>query len=149
MLCDLDDYGLHHSKKGGQPMLKVLLVDDEFIVRQGLKALVNWEEYGMKVIADTANGESELEKMNQKSFDIVITDIRMAIIDGIELTRIIMERYPGTKVILLTCYSDFEFVKEALDLGASGYLLKTDMEDGHLEKTLMKIKKEFEEKRAI
>lgn len=129
-------------------MLKVLLVDDEFIVRQGLKTLVNWEKYGMSVAAEAANGKNALDWLKQEDFQVVITDIRMPVVDGIELTRMITERYPGTKVILLTCYSDFEYVQEALELGASGYLLKTEMEDGHLEKTLLKIKQEIEEEKA-
>jgi|GEM_PF-4539443 len=125
-------------------MLKVLLVDDEMIVRKGLKALVDWQKYEMEVVAEAPNGEKALEIIHQTPINLVITDIRMPIIDGLELTRRIKQDDPQCKVLLLTCYNDFEYVKEALEIGASGYLLKTDMEeeDGHLENTLRKIQLE-------
>ncbi|MGG1598273.1 response regulator transcription factor [Paenibacillus naphthalenovorans] len=126
--------------------IQILVVDDEMIVRRGLKALVPWAEFGMEVVSEAANGEKALNILKQQPIDLVITDIRMPIIDGLELTRIIKRDYPHIKVLLLTCYNDFEYVKEALEIGASGYLLKTEMEeDGHLENALSRIRSEFEQ----
>ncbi|MFM1655604.1 response regulator [Brevibacillus sp. B_LB10_24] len=129
-------------------MKRVLLVDDEMIVRKGLRKLVEWEKFGMEVIADAPDGQAAWDILRQDEIDLVITDIRMPICDGIELLRKIKEYCPQTKVILLTCYSDFEYVQEALEIGASGYLLKTDMEDGKLEHVLGKLKREWERSEA-
>ncbi|NEU31361.1 response regulator [bacterium LRH843] len=130
-------------------MLNVLLADDELIVRKGLRALINWDEYGMDVIQEATNGKQAMDLLDEYDIDLVITDIRMPLVDGIELTRKVKEQSPHIKVILLTCYNDFEYVREALELGASGYLLKTDLEDGSLEKLLQKISMEIKQERAI
>lgn len=122
---------------------KVLIVDDELIVRKGLKALINWDEYDMEVTYEATNGEDAFSIINNHEIDVLITDIRMPLMNGIELTRKVKENFQRIKVILLTCYNDFEFVQEALQLGASGYLLKTDLEDGNLEKLLLKISNEI------
>jgi two-component system response regulator YesN len=126
-------------------MMRVLLVDDELIVRAGLKAIVNWKECAMEVVAEASNGQNALKIIEEQPIDVVISDIRMPIVDGIELTRRVREKYPKTKMILLTCYNDFKYVQEALEIGASGYVLKTDMEDGSLEKILQKVRKEWEQ----
>lgn len=130
-------------------MLKVLLVDDELIVRKGLKAIVDWQDFGMEVEAEASNGQRAIEMLYElQQIDLIITDIRMPVLDGLELTRMVRTSHPHTKVLLLTCYNDFEYVKEALELGASGYLLKTDLEDdGHLEKALRKIRSELVKER--
>lgn len=122
---------------------KVLIVDDELIVRKGLKALINWGEYDMDVAFEATNGEDAFQILKNNEIDVLITDIRMPLMDGIELTRKVKEKFQEIKVLLLTCYNDFEFVQEALQLGASGYLLKTDLEDGNLEKQLLKISNEI------
>nr|WP_239585641.1 response regulator [Lysinibacillus composti] len=128
-------------------LLKVLIVDDELIVRKGLKALINWEDYDMDVAFEATNGEDAFNIVNNHNIDVLITDIRMPLMDGIELTRKVKESFQQIKVVLLTCYNDFEFVQEALQLGASGYLLKTDLEDGNLEKQLLKISNEIKNER--
>ncbi|MCM3712502.1 response regulator [Alkalihalobacillus oceani] len=128
-------------------MLNVLLVDDEFIVRQGLKAMINWDDYKMNVLLEANNGKDALALLEEHQIDVIVTDIRMPLMDGIELTRKAKESYPDMKVMLLTCYDDFEYVQEAVALGASGYLLKTDLEGGSLEKQLQKIAKEVQQER--
>lgn len=130
-------------------MLNVLLVDDEFIVRQGLKAMINWDDYKMNVLLEANNGKDALALLEEHQIDVIVTDIRMPLMDGIELTRKAKESYPDMKVMLLTCYDDFEYVQEAVALGASGYLLKTDLEGGSLEKQLQKIAKEFQQEREM
>ncbi len=128
-------------------MLNVLLVEDELIVRKGLKAMIDWEQYNMNVAYEATNGEDALQIVHNHSVDVVITDIRMPLMNGIELTRLVKETFPQIKVMLLTCYNDFEYVQEALELGASCYLLKTDLEDGSIEKQLQKIAHEVNEER--
>lgn len=128
-------------------LLNVLLVEDELIVRKGLRALINWDDYDMEITSEATNGEQALNIIYEKPIDIVITDIRMPMMNGIELTRKVKEEFPQIKVMLLTCYDDFEYVQEALELGASCYLLKTDLEDGSLEKQLLKVSNKIKSER--
>ncbi|MFD2446647.1 response regulator [Bacillus sp. CGMCC 1.16607] len=123
--------------------IKVLIVDDETIVRKGLIATVDWKKYGMEVIADAANGNRGWEEFIKYQPEIVITDIVMPEENGLELARKIKEKYPKTKILLLSCHKDFEYAQEGLKIGASGYLLKTSFEDKELDHFLSTFKDEF------
>lgn len=123
--------------------IKVLLVDDEPIVRRGLRATVNWEKYGMTVVAEASNGKRGWEEFLAHQPDVVITDIVMPEESGLELSRKIKAQAPKTKILLLSCHKDFEFAQEGLNLGASGYLLKTVFDDKELEYFLCTFQKEI------
>ncbi|MFC5407473.1 response regulator transcription factor [Cohnella soli] len=123
--------------------IKVLIADDESIVRKGLRATVPWSEYGMEVVADAPNGRKAWEAFLVHRPEIVITDIVMPEMDGIELSRKVKLEAPDTKIVLLSCHRDFEYAKEGLKLGASGYLLKTAFEDDELEGMLEKFRDEL------
>jgi two-component system response regulator YesN len=99
-------------------------VDDEPVIRKGISAFIDWEKEGMTVDDQYSNGSEALEALKKNSFDILITDIKMPSMNGIELMKQAMELYPWLKVILISNYSDFEYVKEGLKLGAVDYLLK-------------------------
>lgn len=102
---------------------RVLIVDDHDVVRSGLKALLRTsEEYA--VVGEAADGEEALRLVEQLTPDIVLTDISMPRLDGIGATRLITQRHPQVKVIVLTVYEDEEYVYQILRAGASGYLLK-------------------------
>ena len=104
-------------------MIKVLIVDDQEMIRQSLTVILNVSA-GIEV-ADTADSGSEaLEKVAALKPDVVLMDIRMPGMDGVEATRLIKEKYPHIKVIVLTTFDDDEYVFGALKHGASGYLLK-------------------------
>ena len=103
---------------------KILIVEDEFLLRQGIKNLVHWEQEGFQVVGETNNGKEALQLIESLHPHLVITDIVMPIMDGIELTGIIQERYPEIKVVVLSSYSDFEYIKSAMKNGAEDYLLK-------------------------
>ncbi len=105
-------------------MYKVLLIDDEPIIRKGLKNIINWQEYGCEVCGEAADGKEGIEKVESLQPDIVFTDIRMPEIDGLEMIRILTEQPRVMKIIILTGFTDFEYVKEALVLGAFDYLVK-------------------------
>ena len=92
---------------------KVLIVDDESILRNGLKHLCNWEDEGFKLIGEASNGKEALEIIEEKEPNIVITDLIMPEIDGIELSRIIKNKYPRIKVLVLSNVSEFDYVKES------------------------------------
>lgn len=105
---------------------KVLIVDDESILRNGLKHLCNWEDEGFKLIGEASNGKEALEIIEEKEPNIVITDLIMPGIDGIELSRIIKNKYPRIKVLVLSNVSEFDYVKESFKYGIHDYLLKTE-----------------------
>ena len=102
---------------------RILIVDDHDVVRSGLKALLRTsEEYA--VVGEAADGEEALRLVEELTPDIVLTDISMPRLDGIGATRLITQRHPQVKVIVLTVYEDEEYVYQILRAGASGYLLK-------------------------
>lgn len=110
--------------------LRVLLVDDHPIVREGLRSLL--ETHGqVQVIAEASDGQEAVHKVIELRPDIVLMDIRMAGMDGVEATRQIKFRAPDAKVIILTSYDDDQQVFEAIRAGASGYVLK-DVNPGQL-----------------
>jgi len=124
-------------------MIKVLIADDESIVRKGLRSTVPWDKYGMEVVADAPNGRKAWEAFLEHRPEVVITDIVMPEMDGIELSRKVKEEAPHTKIILLSCHRDFEYAQQGMKLGASGYLLKTAFEDEELEGMLAKFQYEL------
>ena len=103
-------------------MYKVMIVDDEMLVRIGVKALIDWQELGFEIIAEASNGLSAFEKYVALKPDVVITDIKMPKQDGLWLTKKIKEHNPDTEIILLTCYDDFSYAKEAIKLKVSDYI---------------------------
>ena len=115
---------------------KILIVEDEFLLRQGIKNLVHWEQEGFQVVGETNNGKEALQLIESLHPHLVITDIVMPIMDGIELTGIIQERYPEIKVVVLSSYSDFEYIKSAMKNGAEDYLLKPTMNPDSLLKAV-------------
>lgn len=105
-------------------MYRVLLVDDEPFILQGLTDFIPWNEHGLEIAAIASNGHDALNIINTTTIHILITDIRMPKMDGIELIRQIRALEKNIKCIILSGYNDFEFVKEAAKLGIENYLLK-------------------------
>ncbi|WP_134699234.1 response regulator [Ammoniphilus sp. YIM 78166] len=104
-------------------MYKLVIVDDDRIIRRGLSS-ISWEDYGYQLVGEAPDGERGLEVIAEERPHIVISDIKMPFMDGLEMSRIIKEKYPEIKVILLTGYDDFKFAQEAIKLRAYDYLLK-------------------------
>jgi DNA-binding NarL/FixJ family response regulator len=104
-------------------MIKVLLADDQNLIRQGLKALLELEE-DLEIVGEAENGEMALSLIGKLHPDVVLMDIRMPIMDGVAATREIQNRFPKVKVLVLTTFDDDEYVKAAMQNGATGYLLK-------------------------
>ncbi|OCT11218.1 DNA-binding response regulator [Paenibacillus pectinilyticus] len=124
-------------------LIKVIIADDEGIVRKGLRSTVPWDKYGMEVVADASNGRKAWEAFLEHRPQVLITDIVMPEMDGIELSRRVKEAAPDTKIILLSCHRDFEYAQQGMKLGAAGYLLKTAFEDEELEGMLAKFQHEL------
>lgn len=126
--------------------MKVLITDDEIQIRKGLRLKVDWEEEGFQLVEEASNGKEALEILQTKDIDIVITDMRMPIMDGVELAKRCHQDFPHVKVIVLSGYSDFDYVRNSLQQGVKDYLLKPVAPDELLE-ALRKIRKEVEEEK--
>lgn len=131
------------AKKEAAEMIKVLLADDELIVRKGLIATVDWAKFNMEVIADAPNGQKAWELFQEHSPEVVITDIVMPEMNGIELARKIKHHSPAVKILLLSCHRDFSYAQEGMNIGASGYILKTAFQDQQFEEYLERFENEL------
>jgi two-component system response regulator YesN len=109
-------------------MYNVVIVDDEPVIRFGLKASVEWEKEGLSLVGDFPNGEAALHFLEKTHVDILITDIKMPIMDGLTLMKKALALYPKLKVILVSSYNEFDYVKEGLKYGAVDYVLKPTLE---------------------
>jgi two-component system response regulator YesN len=105
-------------------MKKIMIIDDEFIVRVGIRSIVNWEERGYTIVAEAASGTEALEKITECHPDIVLTDLVMDNMDGFELIHRCSEEYPEISFVVLSGYNDFENVRRAMKLGAKDYIFK-------------------------
>ncbi|WP_020669553.1 response regulator [Amycolatopsis nigrescens] len=104
-------------------MIRVLVVDDQQVMREGLAALLGLLE-DVRVLGIAADGAQALEALEKDPADVVLMDLRMPVLDGVEATRRIVAEHPGTAVVVLTTYADDESIGNALRAGARGYLTK-------------------------
>jgi two-component system response regulator YesN len=111
------------SPEGGHEVYQALIVDDEKEIREGL-ASWTWREFGIEVAGCCAHGLEALQFMEEHPVDIVMTDIRMPFMDGLNLMEALNRRLPFVKVVILSGYNDFEYAKRAIQLGAIDYMLK-------------------------
>lgn len=119
-------------------MLKILIVDDEPVIRFGIKASVDWEKEGFVVVGDYANGAEALAHLKQDPVDILITDIKMPVMDGLTLSKQALALDPHIQIILVSSYNDFEYVHQGLKLGVADYILKHTLEPEELLATAQK-----------
>lgn len=110
--------------KGDVRMLKVFLVEDEYVVREGIKNNIAWKEHGFDFCGEASDGELAYTQIRKLKPDIIITDIKMPFMNGLELSRLVKKDLPEVKIIILSGYGDFEFAKEAINIGIEEYLLK-------------------------
>ena len=105
-------------------MVSLFCVEDERIPRESIRKNVPWEENDISFVGDAPDGEMALPQILEKKPDIVITDIRMPFMDGLELTRILRKKLPETRIIILSGYDEFDYARQAISMGVSDYLLK-------------------------
>lgn len=113
-------------------MKRVMVVDDEFLVRLGIKSLLPWEDYGYEIVGEAENGQEALEKIEKMRPHIILTDLLMSPGDGFMLIRECRQKYPETKFVVLSNYNDFENVRRAMKLGADDYVFKLTLKDQEL-----------------
>ncbi|WP_239617743.1 response regulator [Cohnella mopanensis] len=128
-------------------MIKLLIVDDEWLVRERLKACLNWDELGCAIAGEASDGEDALEQVGRLRPDIAIVDIHMPFVNGLEFAETVRADYPGTKVVILTGYSDFDYARTAVQAGVVRYLLKPIDKD-ELRSVIVELTSSIENERA-
>ena len=101
--------------------LKVFIVDDEYLIRNLLKLRVHWERLGMKISGEASSAGEALELINEIQPDILFTDICMPSMDGIEFSRIVMERFPQIIIVVITGHEEFKYAQTSVKLGISDF----------------------------
>ena len=125
-------------------MYKVLIVEDEVLVRVGLKTTIDWEAIGFTVVAEASNGEQGFEQYKKYDPDVIITDIKMPKRDGLWLIERVRKENNDVKILVLTCYDEFSYVRNALKAGADDYILKSEVEDEELIALMKSIKNKID-----
>lgn len=105
-------------------MIKIFLVEDEFVVREGIKNNIPWRDLGFDFCGEAGDGELAYPKIRELQPDIVITDIRMPFMDGLDLSRLLKKEMPQVEIMILSGFEEFEYAKEAIRLGIAEYLTK-------------------------
>lgn len=125
-------------------MLKVFLVEDESVIRDGLRDKIPWEQYGFRFVGEAADGEMALPMIRKTRPDVLITDIKMPFMDGLSLSKIVSEEFPRTKIVIISGYDDFEYARKAIEVGVDQYLLKP-ITRLMMKKTLLELKEKIEQ----
>lgn len=115
-----------------------MIVDDEIFVRIGLRSMIDWESIGFQIVGEAGNGEAAFEKFLALKPDLVFTDIKMPKKDGFWLIDKMKEVNPNIEIIVLSAYDDFHYVRKALKLQVSDYLLKAEMEEEQIKEMMIK-----------
>ena len=120
-------------------MRNVMVVDDDYLVRQGFIRIMPWERFGMAVTCEASNGLEALELLEKHTVDLLITDLAMPVMTGLELMKQVKVRYPRIHMVVLTFHHEFELIRDALRLGALDYITKLELEGDQMESILQRI----------
>lgn len=127
-------------------MYKVLLVDDEALIREAISENIRWEEMGFSLMGVCENGKQAMEAIRKEQPDLLLTDINMPFVDGMELTKFVYENYPEMKVIIISGFDEFEYAKNAVKYQVLEYILKP-VTPTEFSETLLRVKKILDEKK--
>lgn len=127
-------------------MLKIFLVEDESIVREGLRDNIPWQQYGYRFAGEANDGEMALPMIRKIQPDVLITDIKMPFMDGLALSRIVGQEFPNMKIIIISGYDEFEYARQAIQMGVEQYLLKP-ITRANLQKVLNEVREKIESER--
>lgn len=133
-----------HSLERKIMMFKVFLVEDEIVVREGIRNNINWEQYGFIYAGDSSDGELALPLIRSIQPDLLITDIKMPFMDGLALIELIRKELPKTKIVIISGYDDFSYAQQAIRMGVEQYLLKPIAKEKMVE-TLIALQKKMED----
>ncbi len=122
--------------------MKILLVDDETLLLDSMESMVDWNFHNLELVGKASSGFAALQICENNTPDLVITDIKMRDMDGLELTRQLSVLYPKTKVIIMSSYDDFSYAKRAIELKAQDYLLKMQTNKDEFLQAILKVKDE-------
>ncbi|MGO4497605.1 response regulator [Paenibacillus sp. 2RAB27] len=125
-------------------MLNAMIVEDNAIYRYAIKSIICWEDYGFHIVSEALNGVHALDLLQHQQVDLILTDISMPEMNGIDLIQQVKQQDDSIKIVALSSFDDFRFVKEALKLGAEDYLLKHDLEPESLQQLLRQMKMKIE-----
>ena len=128
-------------------MLRVFLVEDESIIRETLRDTVPWSQYGYSFAGEAGDGEMALPLIRQVKPDVLITDIRMPFMDGLALSELVSREFPEMKIVIISGYDDFEYARQAINIGVDRYLLKPITKKALLN-ALEELKEKIEGERA-
>jgi len=128
-------------------MLKIFLVEDEVIVRETIKRMIPWEDLGFELVGEAADGEMALPLLLRQKPDLLITDIKMPFMDGLTLAKVAKKEIPGLKVVILSGYDDFNYAKQAINIGVEDYLLKPITKNALIER-LTEIRSRYEHEKT-
>ncbi|MBB6673250.1 response regulator [Cohnella nanjingensis] len=124
-------------------MIKALVVDDEKRVRKGFISLADWSAYGMQIVGEAKDGPSAMDLLGRQEVDLMFVDISMPGMSGFELIEEARGRYPWTKSVILTCHHEFDYVQEALRIGAIDYIVKTLLNKSNVDETMQRIARRY------
>lgn len=120
-------------------MKKVLVVDDDHLVRRGFISMMPWGAHDLEVVGEAGNGRKALEFLEEHTVDLLITDLAMPVMSGIDLMRAVKERHRDISIVVLTFHQEFEWIQEALRLGALDYITKVELEHEQMDEVLGRI----------
>lgn len=128
-------------------MLKTFLVEDEVVVRETIKRMIPWEQYGFELVGEAADGEMALPLILKSRPDLLITDIKMPFMDGLTLSKLVKKELPDLKIVILSGYDDFNYAKQAISIGVDDYLLKPITKNAFIER-LQEIHERYEHEKT-
>ena len=136
-------------RKREEILIKLLIVDDEPLVQIGIKSMLNWADYGIEICGTAANGQAALSMVEELTPELVITDIKMPIMNGLDLVKCLQEQFgPIPVFIVLTSYEEFQLVRTALSYQVADYLVKLELDPASLAESVSRALKRLEEKKA-
>ena len=115
-------------------MLKTFLVEDEVVIREMIKKMIPWEQYGFELAGEASDGEMALPLILKSKPDLLITDIKMPFMDGLTLCKLVKKELPDIKIVILSGYDDFNYAKQAINIGVEDYLLKPITKNAFIER---------------
>lgn len=120
-------------------MIKAVVVDDERLVRKGFISLIDWSSFGVVIVGEAGDGNAALALLREQETDLLFVDLTMPGMSGFDLIRQVRQRFPAIRCVVLTCHHEFDYVQEALRLGAVDYIVKTLLEVENADETIRRL----------